>query len=335
MPSSSSSSSSSSRDAAVSLGTGAPLAFEVITVGSSGVETSLISDASRMHVNRRVKASDDIPTVERDKEGTLQAREDKLSEWMATGICGNNITSSALYVVALCSVPAGKYAPVALAGIATLLYLFRRIYEEVVTALPVNGGTYNLLLNTTTKSVASVAACLTMLSYVTTAVISATSAMRYIHTLCEGDGGCVAIGSTTDQSVIVTTLITLSFAAFLNIMGITESAGVALVIFGFHMLSMVILVVASLITAVSAMPTLGVPEALVSEVTGAALSGAASAVDVASSYVLNFSLAATDLPTYAASCECINATATLLAENATRAAAEDAVSFVGVVFFAR
>ena len=62
---------SSSADAAVSLGTGAPLAFEVITVGSSGIETSLISDASRLHVNRRVKASDDIPTVERDKESTL------------------------------------------------------------------------------------------------------------------------------------------------------------------------------------------------------------------------------------------------------------------------
>lgn len=103
----------------------------------------------------------------------------KLGQWLSTGLCGNNITSSALYVVAICSVPAGKYAPIALGCIAVLLYLFRGIYEEVVMALPVNGGTYNLLLNTSSKAKASLAACLTMLSYVTTAVISATSAMRY------------------------------------------------------------------------------------------------------------------------------------------------------------
>ena len=299
-------------------------------MGAKGLSSQIISDASRMHINRRVKASDEIPTVEREKESTQQARTDKLSEWMATGICGNNITSSALYVVALCSVPAGKYAPIALAGIATLLYLFRRIYEEVVTALPVNGGTYNLLLNTTSKSVASIAACLTMLSYVTTAVISATSAMRYIHTLCEGGGGCIAIGSTTDVSVIATTLLTLSFAAILNILGITESAGVALVIFSFHMLSMVTLVIASLVTAITSMPTYSVDPGLVSEVTGAASSGLATAAEVASSYVLNFSLSSAELPDYASSCECVNATASLLAENATRAAVESAVRIAAV-----
>ena len=231
------------------------------------------------------------------------------------GICGNNITSSALYVVALCAAPAGKYAPIALAVIAGLLYLFRRIYEEVVTALPVNGGTYNLLLNTTTKANASVAACLTMLSYVVTAVISATSAMRYIHTLCDG-AGCVAIGNDVSSSVIATTLITLTFAGFLSIMGISESAVVALVIFCFHMLSMLLLVVASLYTAVTNMPTMLVTAAAVQE--AAALS-------------YNYTLPLVDLPVATLSCDCINATLYNLSTTAI-AAAPDAVQVPMLVY---
>ena len=210
-------------------------------------EKQELTDRTRVYLQRRVKETDEIPlTLKEENELVGQARKEKLGEWLATGICGNNITSSALYVVALCSVPAGKFAPVALLCIAGLLYLFRRIYEEVVTALPVNGGTYNLLLNTTTKGNASIAACLTMLSYVTTAVISSTSAMRYLHTLCD---------NCEEFDVIFATCVTLSIAAFLNLMGITESAVVALVIFLFHMLSMVLLVGACLIKAIVDMPT--------------------------------------------------------------------------------
>ena len=61
----------------------------------------------------------------------------------------------------------------ALLIVASVLYLFRKIYGEVVGALPLNGGAYNALLNTTSKRVASLAACLTLLSYMATAVISA------------------------------------------------------------------------------------------------------------------------------------------------------------------
>ncbi len=305
--------------AEVDLGTGKPLAYEIIKMGATGIDAHHISQQSRMYLNRTVKESDNIPDAEREHAQTHHADgvKEKLGEWLATGICGNNITSSALYVVALCSVPAGKYAPIALACIAILLYLFRRIYEEVVTALPVNGGTYNLLLNTTTKAGASVAACLTMLSYVTTAVISATSAMNYIHTLC--DGGCVAVGPDTTTSVIVTTLITLAFAAFLNIMGITESAVVALVIFLFHMLSMVVLVIASLAKAASDMPTV-----LVDTASGLAVGAGAGGASAAAA-VFDFALGADALPLDASACTCLNGTAAALAANATAAAAAAAV----------
>ena len=148
------------------------------------------------------------------------------------------------YVIALCAEPAGKYAPGALLFICFLLYLFRKIYTEVVAALPVNGGTYNLLLNTTTKGKASAAACLTMLSYVATAVISSSSAMRYVQSLAE------------DLNVVWATVGVLALVAVLNLLGITESAGVALSIFCFHMVSLATLVGASAYFALTDMPTM-------------------------------------------------------------------------------
>ncbi len=64
----------------------------------------------------------------------------KLTELPATAICGNDISSSCLYVSALAIIYAGQYAPVALLMVSLVLFLFRRIYGEVVGALPLNGG---------------------------------------------------------------------------------------------------------------------------------------------------------------------------------------------------
>jgi amino acid transporter len=89
-------------------------------------------------------------------------------------------------VFALCAVQAGPYAPLALLLVAAVLYLFRSVYAEVGSALPLNGGTYTVLLNTTNKRLAAAAACLTLLSYVATAVISAGEAMHYAHNLWHG-----------------------------------------------------------------------------------------------------------------------------------------------------
>ena len=155
----------------------------------------------------------------------------KLGVWRSTAICGNDITSSCLYVTAIAAFYAGPYAPLALALVAGVLYLFRSIYTEVGTALPLNGGAYNVLLNTTTKGQASVAACLTILSYIATAVISAYAAMSYAHALV---GGLNVFGATLGL---------LAIFAVLNLIGITESSAIALGIFVFHILTLVLLVV--------------------------------------------------------------------------------------------
>jgi amino acid transporter len=155
----------------------------------------------------------------------------RLHELEATSICGNDITSSCLYVSALSIMQAGRWAPVALLIVAAVLYLYRKIYAEVVGALPLNGGAYNALLNTTSKRVASVAACLTLLSYMATAVISASEAMHYVHSLLH------------NLPVIIATVALLAVFMFLTIIGIGESAKVAVFIFIVHITSLALLLV--------------------------------------------------------------------------------------------
>lgn len=156
----------------------------------------------------------------------------KLKELPATAICGNDITSSCLYVSALTIVYAGQYAWISLLIVAAVLFLYRKIYGEVVGALPLNGGAYNVLLNTTSKSNASVAACLTILSYMATAVISATEAMHYLHNI------------VPSVNVFIATIGLLTLFLMLTILGISESAIVAVVIFIVHISSMILLLFA-------------------------------------------------------------------------------------------
>ena len=70
----------------------------------------------------------------------------------------------------MCEPQAGQYAPICLAIVSTLLYAFRYVCSEVVTAMPVNGGVYNALLNTTKKTYGAFGACMSMLSYLGTYV---------------------------------------------------------------------------------------------------------------------------------------------------------------------
>ena len=80
-----------------------------------------------------------------------------LEELEATAISGNDILSSTFYVSGLVTLSAGKLTPVCLVLVGVVLYLFQGIYHETVTALPINGGTYNILLNCTSKQIASMA----------------------------------------------------------------------------------------------------------------------------------------------------------------------------------
>ena len=169
------------------------------------------------------------------KPHSMKEHDGQLGELASTAICGNDITSSCLYVSALAIVYAGKLAPISLLMVAAVLFLFRRIYTEVVGALPLNGGAYNALLNTTSKRAASVAACLTVLSYMATAVISALEGMHYVQHLWSG------------LNVSYATVALLGFFMVLTIVGITESAVVAIAIFITHMITLTLLVLVGVI----------------------------------------------------------------------------------------
>ena len=166
------------------------------------------------------------------RERVTEHKRGGLRELPATAICGNDITSSCLYVSALAIIHAGKWAWVSLLIVAGVLFLYRRIYAEVVGALPLNGGAYNALLNTTSKSLASMAACLTILSYTATAVISANEAMHYGH------------GIWPALPVMPATVSLLAVFMLLTIIGITESSKVAVGIFLFHLATLTVLLLA-------------------------------------------------------------------------------------------
>ena len=126
---------------------------------------------------------------------------------------------------------AGQYSFISLYLVAFVLYLFRNIYAEVGLALPLNGGAYNVLLNSTSKLIASIAACLTLVSYIATAVVSANSAVAYGQNLWP----------QLEPSWAVIAL--LGFFCLLTLMGLKESANVALIIFTVHIATMLLLVI--------------------------------------------------------------------------------------------
>ena len=156
----------------------------------------------------------------------------KLNELQSTAISGNDITSSCLYVSALTIMYAGQYAWISLLVVAMVLFLFRKIYGEVVGALPLNGGAYNVLLNTSSKRLASLAATLTVLSYMATAVLSGSEAMHYLNQLIPS------------LNVMIATIVVLGIFTLLTISGIGESSIVAVVIFLIHLVSLTLLVIA-------------------------------------------------------------------------------------------
>ena len=166
----------------------------------------------------------------------------RLNQWLATGICGNDITSSILYVSGIAAVFAGVLTPLVLVVVIMVLFLYKRVYTEVVEALPLNGGTYNCLLDSTSKFAASMAACMTILSYIATAVISSKTAVEYLN------------HGFPYFNVMYGTIAVLAVFALLCIIGISESAKVALSILRIHLVTMAILAVAGLLQILRPQP---------------------------------------------------------------------------------
>ncbi len=179
-------------------------------------------------------------------------KHEKLGQLAATAICGNDILSSALYVSGIAILFAGIYAPLVLLAIGFVLYLYKKVYTEVVEALPVNGGAYNCLLNGTSKIIAATAGIMTLLSYVATAVISAKVGVEYLNKILLFEErvpeipllSSLHIGLTP---VILITLLVLFSFAMLVISGVKDSARVAIAIFVTHVVTLTAFLVLGLL----------------------------------------------------------------------------------------
>ncbi len=157
----------------------------------------------------------------------------KLGELPATAICGNDILSSLLYVSGIAILFSGVFAPLVLLLVGLLLFLYRRVYMEVVEALPLNGGVYNCLLNGTSKIVAAIAGVMTLLSYMATAVISAKVGMEYLSIPIHHFAGSF-LHQEVSLPIILGTLAVLFAFALLVVSGVKDSARVAKGIFLAH-----------------------------------------------------------------------------------------------------
>ena len=180
----------------------------------------------------------------------------KLGQAAATAICGNDILSSALYVSGFAIFFAGIYAPLVLLAIGGVLYLYKKVYTEVVEALPVNGGAYNCLLNGTSKTVAAIAGIMTLLSYVATAVISAKVGVEYLNKIAHFEKFVPTIPLLPSLGieltpVLLVTLFVLFGFALLVISGVKDSARVAIGIFGIHVATLTAFLILGLIFALT------------------------------------------------------------------------------------
>ncbi|KAF0694960.1 Aste57867_14183 [Aphanomyces stellatus] len=179
-----------------------------------------------------------VPKEELDTiRQSMQRPKHLLSEWPSTAISGNDLLSSCLYSAGIVASKAGKLAPIPTILVACVMYLFRFIYVEVVSAIPLNGGSYNTMLNTTSKKVAAMTAALAVIAYLATGVVGAVSASDYLRVQ-------VPTINNVESAIGI-----LFFFAVLNVMGLSESSVIALGIFIFHVVTLLILIVGSLIFA--------------------------------------------------------------------------------------
>ncbi|KAL4162945.1 hypothetical protein PRNP1_003477 [Phytophthora ramorum] len=177
--------------------------------------------------------ADEIAAIHEELDA--HEKENKLGEWTATSIGGNDIMSSVLFSTGQTIAKAGKLAPVTQLLVAIVIYCLRWVFEEVMSAVPLNGGCYTAILNSGPKKVAAIAAVFSILSYLATGVVNGVSAMNYVNE------------SLFELPVMICSIGLLAMFALLCLMGIAESAFVALILFLFHMFTLTLLAIFSIV----------------------------------------------------------------------------------------
>ncbi|KAI6002150.1 amino acid permease-domain-containing protein [Pisolithus albus] len=162
----------------------------------------------------------------------------------ASALAANDILGGVFYALPSVFAISGVYSPISLFIAALSLFLWRPIMEELGSALPISGAPYTYLLNTSTKFVALVGAALLLLDFAATAVTSAATAVGYL-------AGELVI----PFPIYVGTLLVFVLFTAVSLAGLKESARVASGVLSFHLLTMIILVICSVVTWASLGPS--------------------------------------------------------------------------------
>ncbi|CAO3613915.1 unnamed protein product [Cunninghamella blakesleeana] len=161
-----------------------------------------------------------------------------LGLFRATSIAGNDVIASVLYSSGPVFVLSGQYASISMVLVCLFMYPVKKVMTEVITSLPLNGGTYNAMLHTTAKSIATFCACFSILDYVLISTTSSSTAIAYLQNQ-------VTLPSALSP-FLLSILIILLFC-IICFFGIRESANVTLFIFVTHIITLIILITSSII----------------------------------------------------------------------------------------
>jgi amino acid transporter len=165
----------------------------------------------------------------------LKEKKHQLDVYRSTAIAGNDLLASVLYTTGICCIACGQLAPIAMLLCCLALYPFRKIFQECGTALPLNGGVYVAMLNSTSKLTATFAASCSLISYSATAVVSAASCTSY------------AAGQFGNFEVLPVTIGIIGAFGVLVFFGVKDSANIATLIFAFHLFTLIVLLIASFV----------------------------------------------------------------------------------------
>ncbi|KAF8152993.1 amino acid permease-domain-containing protein [Crassisporium funariophilum] len=184
-------------------------------------------------ITRLKLSSADCAEGERRMEGRRGER--VLGQWTASALAGNAVFGSVFYALPAVVAVGGIYSPVSLFVATLILFLWRPIMEELASALPISGAPYTYILNVSTKTFALMAASLLLLDFASTAIVSAATAAAYLAGEVRGLPFPEWVGAMV--VLVLFTLVSLS--------GMRESARIALAVLVLHLITMVMLIIAS------------------------------------------------------------------------------------------
>lgn len=189
---------------------------------------------------RRVGLRDTEKLTSEDHDagrGRLKAMKEEsvLGQFLASALAGNAVLGSVFYALPAVVAVGGVYSPISLFIARLILFLWRPIMEELASALPISGAPYTYILNVSTRGFALIGASLLLLDFASTAVVSAATAATYLAGEVPGLPFPAWVG----------TVIVLVIFTIVSLMGVQESARIALVVLSFHISTMIVLIVAS------------------------------------------------------------------------------------------